>query len=148
MWVLSQQKLNLCPSPLIKLNYLEGMKKKKHWDGSGSLLLVPIPSPAPTEWEFVAVRPVWFRSRLEEPMPCTRVVWSHLQPRVLSPGCFLNSLKRVPGPERAPELFKRMGGLRSKQTEASISDLGQRHSVTCGEIPAGSVSLIQGYWKD
>lgn len=67
----SQQKLNLCPLPLIKLNYLEGMKKKRHWDGSGSLLLVPIPSPAPTEWEFVAVRLVWFRSRLEEPMPCT-----------------------------------------------------------------------------
>ena len=45
----SQQKLNLCPSPLIKFNYLEGLKKKKHWDRSGSLLLGPIPSPDLTE---------------------------------------------------------------------------------------------------
>lgn len=45
----SQQKLNLCPSLLIKFNYLEGLKKKKHWDGPGSLLLGPIPYPVLTE---------------------------------------------------------------------------------------------------
>lgn len=45
----SQQKLNLCPSRLLRFHCLEGMKRKKHRDGSGSLLLGPVPSPVLTE---------------------------------------------------------------------------------------------------
>lgn len=51
----------------------------------------------------------------------------------LQPQCWaLNPSKSLPGSECAPELFKRSDGLRGKQTEASMSDLGQRDSVTRG----------------
>lgn len=36
----------------------------------------------------------------------------------LSPGCFPNSLKSTPGPKHARELFKKIGGLQSKQIQA------------------------------
>lgn len=45
----SQQKPNLRSSTPVKFNYLEGVKKKKHWEGFGSPLLDSVPYPVLTE---------------------------------------------------------------------------------------------------
>lgn len=108
----SQKKLNPSPLPLTKFNYLEGMKKKA-WDGFGSLLLGPIvSSPSVNYWK------TNIAGALGSPVVPHALHSSNLQLiAMLSSACFPNSLKRVPGPKCARELFK-IGGLKSKQIEA------------------------------
>lgn len=141
------EKLNLCPSPLIKISYLAGMlKRKEHWDGAGTLLLVPIPSPALSEWEVIAVSTVWSRFWFS-----AGTGWPKCCPSVSGATCSPCAEPWLP-PEltEEPSWASRCSWIIqeerwSKQIEASRSDLGQRHSVTRGEIAAGFLSLTQGY---
>lgn len=109
----SQQKLNLSPLPLTKFNYLEGMKKKA-WDRFGSLLLGPVVSSLSVNYWKTNIA-----GALGSPAVPRALHSSNLQLiATLSSARFPNSLKRVPGPKCARELFKKIGGLKSKQIEA------------------------------